>query len=61
MYGTPDRALYVLDNAVQVRERADALWRAAIREAIASRTPIEQVAAQARTTIENVLTIINER
>jgi hypothetical protein len=60
MHRTPDRALYLLDQASSVRADSDRVWRSAIREAMAARVPIEQVAYHARTTIEDVLAIINE-
>jgi hypothetical protein len=59
MYGSSEQALYVLDQAVEVRARADVTWRSAIRQAMASGIPIEQIATRANTTIENVLAIVN--
>lgn len=59
MYGSSEQALYVLDQAVEVLARADVTWRSAIRQALASRVPIEQVATRGNTTIENVLAIVN--
>jgi hypothetical protein len=59
MYGSSEQALYVLDQAADVRARADVTWRSAIRQALASRVPIEQIATRANTTIEHVLAIVN--
>ncbi|MGN9909944.1 hypothetical protein ACTMTJ_20560 [Phytohabitans sp. LJ34] len=59
MYGTSERALYVLDQAAEVLARADVTWRSAIRQALAGGVPIEQVATRANTTIDNVLAIVN--
>jgi hypothetical protein len=60
MYGSPEKALGLLDQASSVRDHADKVWRSAIREALASNAPVEHVALWARTTIENVLIVVNE-
>jgi hypothetical protein len=60
MHRTPDRALYLLDQVTSVRSHSERVWRSAIREAMASRVPIEQVATRAGTTIEEVLAILDE-
>jgi hypothetical protein len=60
MYGSSEQALYVLDQAAEVRARADVTWRSAIRQALASNAPIEQIATRANTTIETVLAIVND-
>jgi hypothetical protein len=60
MYRTPDRALHVLEQATSVRANAERVWRSAIREAMASGVPIEQVATRAGTTIEDVLAILDQ-
>jgi len=58
MYGSPEQALYVLDQAAQVRARADVTWRSAIRRALASEASIEQIADRAHTTTDHVIAII---
>ncbi len=60
MHRTPDRALYLLDQATSVRAHSERGWRSAIREAMASRVPIEQVATRAGTTIDGVLAVLDE-
>jgi hypothetical protein len=60
MYGSSDKALRLLDQATSVRDHADKVWRSAIREALATDAPVEHVALWARTTIDNVLIIVNE-
>ncbi|BCB87604.1 hypothetical protein [Phytohabitans suffuscus] len=58
MYGSSEQALYVLDQAAEVRARADVTWRSAIRQAIASEASIEQIADRAHTTVEQILAIV---
>lgn len=58
MYGSPEQALYVLDQAAEVRARADVTWRSAIRQALASKASIEQIADRAHTTVEQILAIV---
>ena len=53
-------ALEVLDHAVRDRHVADATWRSAIKRALATGIPIEEVATRARTTIDEVLAIMDE-
>lgn len=61
MYQQSDNALHRLDSAVRLRQRADVMWRYAIRDALASRAPVEAVALRARTTIEDVLDIVDQQ
>ena len=58
MYGSPEQALYVLDQAAEVRARADVTWRSAIRQALASKASIEQIADRAHATVEQILAIV---
>jgi hypothetical protein len=58
MNGSSEQALYVLDQAAEVRARADVTWRSAIRQALASKASIEQIADRAHATIEQVLAIV---
>ncbi|BCB82214.1 hypothetical protein GCM10022251_46480 [Phytohabitans flavus] len=58
MYGSPEQALYVLDQAADVRARADVTWRSAIRQALASKASIDQIADRAHTTVEQILAIV---
>ncbi|MEJ3744147.1 hypothetical protein WEI85_12725 [Actinomycetes bacterium KLBMP 9797] len=58
MSGSPEQALYVLDRAAEVRARADATWRSAIRQALASEATVEQVATRAHTNVDIVLAIV---
>lgn len=60
MYHQSDTALYRLDSAVRLRERAEVAWRYAIRDALAIGVTVEDVAIRAKTTIEHVLTIADE-
>ncbi|MBV1855321.1 hypothetical protein [Catellatospora tritici] len=39
---------------------SDKVWRSAIREAIACNAPIEHVAMRARTTVEDVISIVSD-
>jgi hypothetical protein len=59
MYGSSEQALYVLDQAAEVRARADVTWRSAIRQALASKASIEQIADRAHTTVEQILAIVS--
>jgi hypothetical protein len=59
MNGSPEQALYVLGQAAEVRARADATWRSAIKHALASDVPVEQIASRAHTSIDIVLAIVN--
>ncbi|MFC0530203.1 hypothetical protein [Phytohabitans kaempferiae] len=59
MYGSSEQALYVLDQAAEVRARADVTWRSAIRQALANKVSVEQIADRAHTTIEQVLAIVS--
>ncbi|MGN9907283.1 hypothetical protein ACTMTJ_06955 [Phytohabitans sp. LJ34] len=59
MYGSSEQALYVLDQAAEVRARADVTWRSAIRQALASEASIEQIADRANTSIEQILAIVS--
>jgi hypothetical protein len=63
MYVTADHALCLIDQAVATggatAHDAGSL-RAAIREAFASNAPVEHIATRARTSIHDVLTVVNE-
>lgn len=58
MNGSPEQALYVLDQAAQVRARADVTWRSAIMQALASKVSIEQIADRADTTVDQIIAIL---
>lgn len=60
MYHQSDNALHRLDNAALTRQRADVVWRYAIRDALASQARIEDIALRANTTIEHVLAIVDQ-
>lgn len=53
-------ALDKLEQAATARRRAEIVWRAAIREALASRVSIEMVAAVAHATVDEILAALNE-
>ncbi|MEV0460412.1 hypothetical protein [Catellatospora methionotrophica] len=59
MYVTADHALCLIDQALSTGRDAGSL-RAAIREAFASNAPVEHIATRARTSIHDVLTVVNE-
>ncbi|MDI1465970.1 hypothetical protein QEZ54_33845 [Catellatospora sp. KI3] len=61
MYVTSDLALCLVDEASAGRvDDSDRVWRSAIREAIACNAPIETVAARARTTVEDIISIVSD-
>ncbi|GAB4048427.1 hypothetical protein [Catellatospora paridis] len=59
MYVTADHALCLIDQAVAIGHDAGSL-RSAIREAFASNAPVEHIATRARTSIHDVLAVVNE-
>lgn len=60
-YQQSDSALHRLASAALSRQRADVAWRYAIRDALANRAPIEDIALRAKTTIEDVLAIVDQQ
>jgi len=60
MHGSVEVALRLLDQAAYMRDHANGIWRSAIKEAIDCQAPIVFVATRARTTIDDVLTIVDE-
>ncbi|MEV4416253.1 hypothetical protein [Catellatospora sp. NPDC049609] len=59
MYVTADHALCLIDQALAAGHDHGSL-RSAIREAFASNAPVEHIATRARTSIADVLTVVNE-
>jgi hypothetical protein len=59
MYVTADHALCLIDQAVTTGPDAGSL-RSAIREAFASNAPVEHIATRARTSITDVLSVVDE-
>lgn len=59
MYVTADHALCLIDQALATGHDGGSL-RTAIREAFASNAPVEHIATRARTSINDVLAVVNE-
>lgn len=60
MYVSADHALCLIDQAVASGHDHHGSLRSAIREAFASNAPVEHIATRARTSIADVLSIVNE-